>query len=194
MFSKKSAGLALAFAALAAIGSSASAQGLYVGASGGMSKFDVDCTGTSQCDKSDSAYKVFGGYQINDGFAVEAAYVSVGKTDASVDLTPGLRASLDTKVTGFDVAGVVRAPFGSQWHGFAKLGLTSYEAKSNLRVNNAFYGSDKDDGWKPLFGLGVSYAVSKQLGVRAEWESRRIEVLSENMTINTFTVGVHYAF
>lgn len=187
-------GLVVLVAAAVGTASPALAQSAYVGASGGVSKWDLDCENTSQCDKSDSTYKLFGGYQINDNFAVEAAYVSLGKTTSSVDFIPGVRLSGDLKASGLEVAGVARAPFGAQWHGFAKLGLSSMKAKSTVVLNGINLGSESDRATKPLFGLGVSYQATKQLGVRAEWENRKVKFVDDDASVNSFTVGVQYSF
>ena len=64
-------------------GVSASAQGFYLGASAGNSNIDDDITTglitSGTVDGKSSGYKLFGGYQFNDYFGLDLAYVDLGK-------------------------------------------------------------------------------------------------------------------
>src|SRR2546423_13384566 len=61
----------------------------YIGGSIGQSKFKVDCGG---CDTKDTAFRLFGGYQINRNIAGEPGYTQLSKlggTGRGESHTPG---------------------------------------------------------------------------------------------------------
>src|SRR3954468_1608770 len=63
-------------------------SGWLIGGSVGQSKFNVDCSGAS-CDDTDTAFRVFGGYNFNRHFGVELGYAVLGKLTVSGGL-PGI--------------------------------------------------------------------------------------------------------
>ena len=128
-------------------------SGFYIGAGIGDAGLEVD-----SFDESDSAYKVFGGYNIGFiplvDFAVEASYVDFGKPSTS-------NASADvTGVNAFGLAGLSFGPFGI----FAKAGALKWDA--DLTDNNQ---SGSDDGTDPAYGIGARFAISS-FAIRAEYE------------------------
>jgi len=128
-------------------------SGFYIGAGVG----DASVKDTN-FDESDSAYKLFGGYNIGFiplvDFAVEASYVDFGKpstSSGSVEVT-GLNA--------FGLAGLSFGPFGV----FAKAGALSWNSDSTF--NNV---SSSDSGSDPAYGVGARFAIGS-FSVRAEYE------------------------
>lgn len=161
----------------------------YVGVSGGLSRWDVDCSGASSCDKSDTGFKIFGGYNLNPSFAIEGAYVDLGKATAS-----GFGVSADAQGSGFEIAGVIKAPFTREFTGFAKLGVASMKGE----VSGSGFGistSDSKTSTQFVGGLGISYALSKEMALRGEWENRRFDLPGDDKaTVNTYTVGLQLNF
>src|ERR1700675_4627989 len=87
----------LSFAVATAFAGSALAQaqetGAYAGLSIGQSEAkNVDCASGFSCDKKDTAWKIFGGYQFMRYLAAEAAYTDLGKIKSNASL-PGISAS-----------------------------------------------------------------------------------------------------
>ena len=128
-------------------------SGFYIGAGVGNASIKE-----TDFDESDSAYKVFGGYNI--GFiplvdlAVEASYVDFGNPSTSV-------ANVEvTGVNAFGLAGLSFGPFGV----FAKAGAVSWNA--DIRFNNE---SDSDSGTDPAYGVGARFSLGS-FAVRAEYE------------------------
>lgn len=128
-------------------------SGLYIGAGVG----DASVKDTN-FDESDSAYKIFGGYNIGFiplvDFAVEASYVDFGKPSSSAGSVEvsGLNA--------FGLAGLSFGPFGV----FAKAGAISWDSDSTLGGT-----SSSKSGTDPAYGLGARFALGS-LSVRAEYE------------------------
>ena len=126
-------------------------SGFYIGAGVGDAGFEAT---DSDFDESDTAYKVFGGYNIGFiplvDFAVEASYVDFGSPsagDVSVD---------SSSLNAFGLAGLSFGPFGI----FAKAGVSNWDTEA---------GSDSDSGTDPVYGLGARFAIGS-FAVRAEYE------------------------
>jgi hypothetical protein len=114
-------------------------SGFYLG--GGLGESSVEA---GSFDEDDTAYKVFGGFNIGFiplvDFAVEASYVDFGTPE---------------DITGFDafgLAGLSFGPFGV----FAKAGAISWD-------------SDNDSGSDPAYGVGARFALGS-IAIRAEYE------------------------
>ncbi len=143
------AGSYLGMPAAAVAGAS---SGIYLGAGTGNSTVQVN-----SFDESDTAYKVFGGYNIGFiplvDFAVEASYVDFGNPSSSagnVDVT-GLDA--------FGLAGLSFGPFGV----FAKAGAINWSSDSTLGSGTS------DSGTDSAYGVGARFAIGP-FAVRAEYE------------------------
>ncbi len=125
-------------------------SGFYVGAGVGDASVKE-----GDFDASDSAYKIFGGYNIGFiplvDFAVEASYVDFGKPSTSTG---------SVEVTGFNafgLAGLSFGPFGV----FAKAGAIRWDMDSTF--------SSSDSGTDPAYGIGARFAIGS-FAVRAEYE------------------------
>jgi len=52
----------------------------YVGASAGKSEADIPCPAATTCDDKDTAWKVYGGMEVNEYLSMEVGYADLGKT------------------------------------------------------------------------------------------------------------------
>ena len=121
----------------------------YIGGDVGKTTQRVD--GNAQKRTSDS-YSIFGGYKFNENFAVEAAYTDLGKVDFG-------GVSAKNKVYSLD--GIARAPLGAGFGVYGKVGV----AYAQRDFNNGL--GDKDKTGLKL-GVGVDYALTKNVSLRAE--------------------------
>jgi OmpA-OmpF porin, OOP family len=175
---------------------SAFAQQAYAGVSGGVSNWSVDCEGAAKCDKSNPSFKVFGGYNINQSIAIEAAYATLGKTTISGATTGGVL-DAEFKAQAFDVAGVFKLPINTEFSAFAKLGVSFVNSEVDAALvsgNITQRGSVSDRSTQLLAGLGLTYNISKDIALRGEWEARKFQLEDEKSSINSFTVGVQFNF
>jgi OmpA-OmpF porin, OOP family len=141
--------------------------GWYVGASVGPSKVKhVDCAGFNSCDTKDAAFRILGGYQINRNFAAELGYHDLGQVTFSA---PGVSGDIKTKA--WELVGVGAYPFANQFSVYGKLG--AYRARSKLSASLAGLGSPKETSADLTFGLGAQYDLTREAGVRAEWQRYR---------------------
>lgn len=176
-----------------AFSASALAQG-YVGVSAGRSRIDLDCAGTTSCDRTDTGAKIFGGYMFMPNFGAEIAYYDLGKAEVTgVDSTLGtVSGSLRGK--SFGVFGVAAAPFGP-FSVFGKLGAVSTKAEVEASSTSlGLGGSDSERHTNVGWGLGASYEFTNNIGVRAEFERMRVEFADDKDDVDLITVGVHYRF
>lgn len=162
--------LAAALAVTTAFAGSAFAQrtpdaGWYAGLSIGQSEADGTCSGivglNVSCDDKDTAWKIFGGYQINRTFAAEFGYTDLGEVTASV---PGASAKVES--TAWELVGIGALPVGERFSLYGKLGLyraeTEFSATGLPRI--------KEDNTDLTYGFGVRYDFARNFGVRAEWQ------------------------
>jgi OOP family OmpA-OmpF porin len=144
----------LATATLAIAPAVSSAQsGPYVG--GGLGYFSVD---TGSFDGSDTSWKLFGGYRMNQYFATELEYIDGGSPDDS-----GFEVSVD----GFNLSVLGSWPFNEQFSAFAKLGVFFWDAE--------FRGPGDDSGEDFSWGIGADFNFTDNLTVRGEYQMFEIE-------------------
>lgn len=161
-------------------------SGFYVGGSIGRSNVDADVSdpdlGSLNFDEGDSAWKAFGGYNI-DAFvidlAIEAGYVDFGQPAGAVG-----GANVEYDLTGWDVfglAGLELGPVGV----FAKAGLIDWSADAS--VNGIRVASDS--GTDPAYGVGVRFSLFSA-EVRGEYEYFDVE----DTDVSLWSVGVVWTF
>lgn len=182
----------VAFLATASLmmGASASAQ-MYAGASVGQSKSNIDCAGTLKCDKTATAYKIFGGYQIDKIFAIEGTYFDLGKNRAELKYN-GVTTSNTVKSSGFELAGLAKYDFTEDLSGFVKLGVARVSADASSSAVGKFNVSTNST--QAVYGVGMNYKLTKDVALRAELESRRSKLFDETARVNTLTVGAQMSF
>ncbi len=190
-------------------------QGFYIGGSLGYTDSDllsdseedaidrgiaewgaVGVTATYDDDENDLGFKFFAGYNINEYFGVEAAYVNLGDVTADASLSylaETLTVDVEAEADGFSFAGVARYPIYDRTEVFAKVGLFVWEADADA---SATFGgvtaseSYEDDGTDIMFGFGASYAMTTNISVRGEWERYALD----DYDVDLFSVGVQYYF
>lgn len=172
--------------ALAAAAPLACAQ-VYVGASGGISNWSVDCGGTTSCDKTGSGLKGFIGYRFSGPFAVEALYVDLGKTTARVGPV-----DLSIKGEGVGAALVVDGK-SDKWSYGARLGALSMKGK--VSVSGGFSGSGTKTSTQAIFGLFAGYEIVDNLSLRIEVDSTRVQTDDGSEgTVRLIGAGLTYRF
>ncbi len=175
------AALVLASGSIAAM---AADSGWYAGASLGQSSTDYEAgtlksaleaagaTGVvASVDNTDTAWKLFGGYQVNKNFAVEAAYVNLGSlTSNATYATPaGSPYRFNTDGDGYLLSVVGTLPVNETFAVFAKAGVFAWNLEATESTTLASANASAD-GTDMAYGLGVNWRISKQMGLRAEWD------------------------
>lgn len=185
--------IAIVLALLGASGiASAQQTGFYLGAGVGQSNISTGdlandiaselraagATNVSSDENNrDTGWKIFAGYQFNPYLAVEGGYVDFGKYDAKVTGMAGtadvnIYGEVDSQAMFFDVVG--HLPANESFSVFGKVGLafTWTDASASGNVGNFFSASANasENEVVPKLGVGFRYNITKQIGVRAEYE------------------------
>ncbi|SEL57743.1 outer membrane beta-barrel protein [Halomonas daqiaonensis] len=176
------------------------AEGPYLGAGLGYSKLDndtLDWLGDlgASTDDSDTAYKLFAGYQFNPNFAVEAGYADFGDFEAS-GADGANSARLKLGVEGFTAALVGNLPIQNGFSVFGKLGMVAWDADLDLdaTINGDVYReSASEDGTDPFYGIGAEYEIDR-IVVRTEYERYDISESGEDFEIDLFSTSLGYRF
>ncbi|MDE2790876.1 MAG: outer membrane beta-barrel protein [Paracoccaceae bacterium] len=151
--------------ALSLAASQSWAQG-YVGASVGSANVKKSALCTAEeltCDDSDTAFKLYGGYYINENLLAEFGFAKLGK----VGSLPGVGEELTSSTHDFSITGAAVLSFpAGDFSFFGKAG-GHYWRGSKTELGQ----SVKDSGFGGLVGLGVQYEISGAMGVRLEYEA-----------------------
>ena len=153
----------------------------YIGAGVGQAEVDFqEIAGTSVQDDSDTSWKIYGGYNFNQHFAVELAYTDLGESDVTI-----LGQDTDIDADVLSIALVGKYPVSEQIDVFGKLGYADIDADADVAGVGSTSVSESD----VLYGLGVDYAVTEQVDIRLEWERMDFEDEVDNVTL-----GVSFNF
>lgn len=169
-------------------------EGPYLGAGLGYSTLDnntldrLDSAGANT-DDSDTAYKLFAGYQFNPNFAIEASYLDFGDFEANAG-SEKLEASAD----GFGFALVGKLPIQGGFSVHGKLGMVAWDG--DLDYSDSASGvstSLGEDGTDPYYGIGAEYEVDRIM-MRAEYERYDLSDSGEDLEIDLVSASLGYRF
>ena len=128
-------------------------------------------------DNHDTAYKLFGGYQFNKNFALEAGYFNLGKFGFSANTVPLGTFNGQVKIQGFNLDLVGTLPVTERFSVFARAGAQAAktgDTYSGNRPISAFNPSPSKREVNYKAGVGLQYEVTPSFLVRAEAERYRI--------------------
>lgn len=137
-------------------------------------------------DESAVGLGVYGGYNFNDSFGIEA---SIFATDSFVD-------EIDFRMAGITISPVLRHAITDSVTGYLKAGLVVNKTYSNDDDIDEDY---RGTGW--LFGAGVDVTLSEFLALRVSYEmsetepeNSELENYFADISAKQFGVGLHYRF
>lgn len=135
----------------------------YLGASVGQSSIDVSCPAATSCDDTDTAWKIYGGLEVNEFIAMEVGYVNLG--DAKMT---GATAGT-AKAGGMTLALVGTYAISPSFTLLGRGGMNFLTLEVNETTGGvASKNSDTDVAWS--LGLGAQYNLNKSVGLRVEFE------------------------
>jgi OOP family OmpA-OmpF porin len=146
----------------------------FFGGSIGASEASSYCSGESNCEDTDTAWKIFGGYKFTDKLSVESAYMNLGDI---------YKNGQNSDVSAFSAYGVGTLPVTEQFDVFGKVGATRWSSDNTDGTESGFGAS---------FGVGAKMHINENTKLRAEWEKvLDVETSdSESSDINMLSVGV----
>lgn len=201
----------LALAMFASPQALAEDTGWYGGANVGRSAANIDDPritsgllgqglGTTSIDHRDrdTAFKLYGGYQLTPHLAVEGGYFDLGKFGYTAHTAPlgSLRGDMRVRGLNLDLVGTV--PLTDRLSLLGRVGV------NHARVNDRFAGTgsvsvarttaSKSEA-NAKFGVGVNYAFNDALSMRLEFERYRVnDAIGNKGDIDTLSVGLVYRF
>ncbi len=211
---KKHLALSILATGIALSCSNAQAQ-WYVGATAGQSNAKLNgdslssqfldlgfISASTTVDKTDTAYRVFGGYKLNSYFALEGGYTDLGRFGTFTTVTPGGTFDTRIKATGFDVSGVVMYPITDTASVFARVGAFNSETRSsNSGTGSVVLFADVHDQNKrktaAVYAIGATFDLSRQVALRAE--ASRVQKVGADLSgneisANFYSAGLVYRF
>jgi hypothetical protein len=162
----------------------------YVGLGAGASKVNAGCDTGLSCDRTDTAIKLYGGWELPNHFAGELTYFDKFKANNGTD-------SSEAKGSYWGIGGAWRPDFGNGWGGVARIGAAYTEGKVDYSIAGV-NGSETRNDWHPYYGLGVNYEIAKGIKLEAAWDNTQISTralgASSTNYVNSYTLGASFAF
>lgn len=148
----------------------------YVGASIGRADYRT-------ADQTDTAWRLFGGYQFHRNFAAELGLHHLGEVTQNFGTRDAML---------WELVGVGSFPVANALSVYGKLG--GYYGKSEFRSSVAPSGDDTNGGL--TYGFGAQYDLARQVAVRLEWQ--RYDQVGGSRAgetdIDVLNLGVVYRF
>ena len=136
----------------------------YVGGGAGQAEADDACDGVSNCDDTDTGWKLFGGYRFTQYVAIEAGYVDLGEYSGN---SGGISASAE--VTGVTAHVVGTLPLHERFSLIGRLG-TIYADVDAKASGFGISVSEDDQSFAFAVGVGAEVNITDQFSLRAEYE------------------------
>lgn len=174
--------ITLAVAAALALGAApamAQDSGFYAGVGVGTFNLDAGDVDGFDFDENDTGFRVFGGWEFNQYFGIEAGYDSGAKTSDTVGdiAVDGAEADIDLDVNGFDLMLVGTLPIGETFYAFGKVGMIAWDAEldAEVREDDGEGGvittllSADDSGEDFAYGGGFGMNLGENVRAQAEY-------------------------
>lgn len=162
-------------AGAAAFGAQAADKGFYAGAGVGQSFVDE-----GNYDDEDTAFSVFGGYQFNRYFGLEAGYADFGKLEPRGN-------GRDLEASSVYLTAVGTVPITDKFSAYGKAGFQRWDLDAAIP---SVVGNSDDSGTDPTYGVGVQYRFTDHIALRGEYS--RFEI--EDTDLDLAQVQVRYDF
>jgi OOP family OmpA-OmpF porin len=166
----------------------------YIGAGVVGSRYSFDVPGAVSADNhsgNKAGGKIFGGYNIDKTWAVEAGYTDFGSRTYNYSTAAGT-GSLHSDAHSYYLAGKGTWPVADKFDVFGKLGVarnhndvdtTGIAAVSGGQNKNALYAS-----------VGAEYAINKNVKVSLEYENYGKNDIDTGRKNGAVTAGLRYNF
>lgn len=137
----------------------------YLGGKIGVNHYQHGCEPWNiACDKNSRMSGIFAGYQLNNNFALEAAYVDLGEAEATY-LEGSNKHIYQGSMTGINLSALGSIDLPANFSLFAKAGLFNWHGE-----NKGPFSTIKADDWSPSLGAGITYQVSDSWQARLQYE------------------------
>lgn len=174
----------LIIALIAASAASFAQAQSYIGANVGRSELKADLAGAGSFKDTDTGFKLYGGYQFNPIFGLEAGYNNLGKGSIFND-------TITAKPESIYLAGTATVPVNQEFAVFGKLGA----ARTRTKINGGGAGFNEFHN-TAVVGIGASYVFTKDISGVVEYENfgKIVKDSGNTLKANLISVGVRYKF
>ena len=185
--------------------------GWYFGANVGQSTATIDDAGitrnligqglqpSSLSDRDrDTGYKLFGGYQFNNNFALEGGYFNLGKFGYTANTVPAGTLNGDIRIQGLNLDLVGRLPVTEKFTLIGRVGANYADSSDTFVGTGAVRVTNPNPSKRELngkLGAGVEYAFNESLAMRIEAERYRVnDAIGSKGHVDLISVGLVYRF
>ncbi len=184
MISSKTPPAVLVSLILATLPGSAAADGHWLlGGSVGTAAIDEAVDGF-RFDSDSTSYRLYGGYQFNEYFAVEAGYMDLGTFDEQI-LQGGVVVPVSADADGFTFAARASVPLGQKFAVHGTVGSFFWDGANRIADIN-----DNVSDSNIFFGAAASFAVTNNVSLRAEATQYEFDGVNSNV----FALGFQLNF
>lgn len=148
----------------------------------------------------DRGYKIFGGYQLNRNFAVEAGFFDLGSFGYTARTVPIGSLTGDIRIKGVNLDLVGIWPITDKFSALGRVGVTSARTHGSFSSTGAASvpyanANPSERATNVKFGAGVMYDFTPSLGVRLEAERYRVnDSVGNKGHADMLSVGLVYRF
>ncbi|MFM9880669.1 MAG: outer membrane beta-barrel protein [Burkholderiaceae bacterium] len=188
-------------------------EGWYGGGSVGRSAASIDdarivnglasqglATSNISNQDRDTGYKLFGGYQFSRNIGIEAGYYDLGNFGYNATTLPAGNLQGEIKMRGLNLDLVGTLPLSERFSVLGRVGVHQAHVKGAFAASGAVLlpyananPSERSTDYK--VGLGLSYALTDALSVRAEAERYRLkDAVGNRGHVDLLSVGLVYRF
>ena len=199
------------FAAICSTSVMAQAPGFYVGGSLGSTRanFNNDAINnsftsggsivtSSSVDNTSTGGKVFGGYQLNPNFAIEGGVFDLGRFNYSGNTSSGNYFGR-SRVHGLNLDLVGTLPLSDRFSVLGRVGAAYARTADDILgsgvVSPLINSNRKTNSTNVKYGVGLQYAITDALSLRAELERYRVsDPIRNRNNIDMASLGLIYRF
>jgi OmpA-OmpF porin, OOP family len=155
-------------------------------------------TGSVDRDDRDTAYRLFGGYQMNRNFGIEAGYFRLGRFGVDAVTIPAGTLAARSKVDGVNLDLVGTLPLSERWAALGRIGAQYARTRTALSGTGAAAAvaspsSERKTNVK--IGAGLQYAFSPSFLVRGEAERYRAsDALDHRLNVDVLSLSLVFPF
>jgi OOP family OmpA-OmpF porin len=162
----------------------------YIGAGAAIVDHEYKIPGASSLGHSEykSSGKLFGGYDFNQNWGVEAGYTDYRTSNASYTVN-GVQGSAEADGYSFYLAGKATLPVNERFSVYGKLGA----AYNKVDLSSTMPLRHDESDTEVYGGVGVQYNLNQNVSLIAEYE-RYGSSRDFGPKPDVFTVGAKYSF
>ncbi len=184
---------------------------LYGGISAGASRSKIDqdriaasllgaglTTTGFQRDERGNAFRLFGGYQFNRYFGLEAGYFDLGKFGFNASTAPAGTLNGQIRLRGLSLDLVGTLPLGDRWSLLGRVGAQAAQARDTFGGSGAVAVLNPNPSKREInykAGAGVQYAFSRNVLMRLEGEHYRVnDAVGNHGGVNVASLSLVFPF